>query len=332
MASIPSSRLGRARDRLGSARVFQAASVRNRLAVIIVAVAVAIAVIDQAAGLLHASFPPPGPLSVNLSQTLAAPSTSHFMGTDELGRDVFARVVAGAQISLEVALLVVLIGLAIGTVVGVVAGFSGGIVDEVLMRTTDLFLAFPALILAAAIAATIGRSLQATVVALAIVWWPWYARLARGQVLSLREQEYVMAARAMGASRRRLMFRTILPNVVPTVTIQATADIGYAMLSTAGLSFLGLGAQPPTPEWGSMILESLSYQPTAWWYATFPGLALAVTAFGFNLLGDGLRDWLDPAMRGLHERAALLPADKEPVAVEAFAAPASPAGTERGVP
>lgn len=332
MAWIPTSRLDRARDRLGSARVFQAASVRNRLAVAIVAVAVAVAVIDQAAGLLHASFPPPGPSSTDLSQTLAAPSASHFMGTDELGRDVFARVVAGAQISLEVALLVVLIGLAIGTVVGVVAGFSGGIADEVLMRITDLFLAFPALILAAAIAATIGRSLQATVVALAIVWWPWYARLARGQVLSLREQEYVLAARAMGASRRRLMFRTILPNVVPTVTIQATADIGYAMLSTAGLSFLGLGAQPPTPEWGSMILESLPYQPMAWWYATFPGLALMVTAFGFNLLGDGLRDWLDPAMRGLYERPPLSPADKEPAAVEAFAVSANRAGAERDVP
>lgn len=244
---------------------------------------------------------------------------------------MFARVVAGAQISVEVALLVVLIGLAIGTVVGVVAGFTGGIADEALMRITDLFLAFPALILAAAIAATIGRSLQATVVALAIVWWPWYARLARGQVLSLREQEYVMAARAMGASRRRLMFRTIFPNVVPTVIIQATADIGYAMLSTAGLSFLGLGAQPPAPEWGSMILESLSYQPAAWWYATFPGLALMAAAFGFNLLGDGLRDWLDPAMRGLHEQAPLSPGDQEPVAVAAVAAPANPAGTERRV-
>lgn len=331
MAFISTSRLGRARDRLSSTRAFLAVSMRNRLAVTIVALAVAVAVVDQAAALLHASFPPPGPSSTDLSHTLLAPSASHFMGTDELGRDVFARVVAGAQISIEVALLVVGLGLAIGTVIGVVAGFSGGIVDEALMRITDLFLAFPALILAAAIAATIGRSLQATVVALAIVWWPWYARLARGQVLSLREQEYVTAARAMGASRRRLMFRTILPNVAPTVTIQATADIGYAMLSTAGLSFLGLGAQPPTPEWGSMILGSLAYQPAAWWYATFPGLALAVTAFGFNLLGDGLRDWLDPAMRGLHERAALLPADEQHVAVGTPVVPANAIGTDRGV-
>jgi peptide/nickel transport system permease protein len=164
------------------------------------------------------------------------------------------------------------------------------------------------------------------------VWWPWYARLARGQVLSLREQEYVLAARGLGASRLRLMFRTILPNVVPTVTIQGTADIGYVMLSTAGLSFLGLGAQPPTPEWGSMILQSLSYQPTAWWYAAFPGLALMITAFGFNLLGDGLRDWLDPATTR-HQEQAPTPGDvHEPAAVESLVLPASPSRPQRGAP
>jgi peptide/nickel transport system permease protein len=332
MRAFGSSPLAGARDRLRVIRGFGAASVRNRLAVGVVAVALAVTVVDQVAVLLHAEFPPPGPSATDLSLTLAPPSASHLMGTDELGRDVFARVVAGARVSIEVALLVVLIGLVVGTLVGVVAGFSGGLVDEALMRVTDLFLAFPALILAAAIAATIGRSLQATVVALAIVWWPWYARLARGQVLSLREQEYVLAARGLGASRLRLMFRTILPNVVPTVTVQGAADIGYAMLSTAGLSFLGLGAQPPTPEWGSMILQSLSYQPMAWWYATFPGLALTVTAFGFNLLGDGLRDWLDPAMRGHHEQAPPPRDVHEPAALEGLVLPTSQSGPERGVP
>jgi peptide/nickel transport system permease protein len=196
-----------------------------------------------------------------------------------------------------VALIVLVIALAVGIVVGLVAGLAGGLVDEMLMRLTDMFLAFPALILAAAITFTLGASLQTTMVALATVYWPWYARLSRGQVLSLRERDFVLAARTMGASRARLMFRTLLPNVAPILLVQATLDVGYVMLSTAGLSFLGLGAQPPAPEWGSTILASLPYQPDAWWYAAFPGLALAITALGFNLVGDDLRDWLDPVVR-----------------------------------
>jgi peptide/nickel transport system permease protein len=166
------------------------------------------------------------------------------------------------------------------------------------MRTTDLFLAFPALILAAAIAATLGPSLTHTMLALSTVYWPWYARLSRGLVLSLREREFILAARVSGASTWGIVFRHLLRNVFPLVIVQASLDVGYAILFTSSLSFLGLGAQPPTPEWGAMMTDARDFLRDFWWYPTFPGLALAVTVFGFNLLGDGLRDWLDPRMRG----------------------------------
>lgn len=283
-------------------RKFARASSRNAVAVLIVAVVALLVLADLAGG---GRFPfLPDPLHQNLLVTLTPPSASHPMGTDEYGRDVLSRVLAGGLISMAISLIVVAVGVAIGMVIGVVAGFFGKLVDELLMRLTDMFLAFPALILAAAIAAAIGRNLQATAIALCVVEWPWYARLARAQVLSLREHEFVLAARALGASRRRLMFRSILPNVMPVLLTQAAVDVGYVMLSMAGLSFLGIGAQPPAPEWGSMILDALTYQPQAWWYALFPGLALTVIAFGFNLLGDGLREWLDPAVRGQHHDVA----------------------------
>ena len=165
------------------------------------------------------------------------------------------------------------------------------------MRVTDLFLAFPALILAMAIAASLGRSLQNVVIALTAVYWPWYARLVRGQVLALKEREFVEAARALGASPHRVLLRHILPNTTAPVIVQLTIDVGYAVLATAGLSFLGLGAQPPLPEWGTMIAGARTFFREAWWYITFPGLALTLTVVGFNLLGDGLRDYLDPRTR-----------------------------------
>ncbi len=276
---------------------FLRASPLNLLGGTIVAITLVLSVVGLGADLLDIRFTPYDPLAPNLADRLEAPSASHLMGTDHLGRDLFSRVLAGTHIAVEVALIVLAVALVVGIVVGLAAGIAGGIVDEILMRLTDLFLAFPALILAAAITFTLGASLQTTMVALATVYWPWYARIARGQVLSLREREFILAARTMGASRTRLMFRTLLPNVAPILFVQATMDVGYVMLSTAGLSFLGLGAQPPAPEWGSTILASLPYQPDAWWYAAFPGLTLASTALGFNLVGDGLRDWLDPLMR-----------------------------------
>jgi peptide/nickel transport system permease protein len=216
------------------------------------------------------------------------------MGTDELGRDVLSRVMTGTKYSLQVAVVVLGFSVAFGTIVGAVAGYFGGIVDEILMRLTDLFLAFPALVLAIAIASTLGKSLTNTMIALATVFWPWYARLVRGQVLAVRARDFVDAGRSIGASDLRLMFRHILPNCISVVIIQMTLDVGYAVLTTSSLSFIGLGAQPPDPEWGAMMATARNYFREAWWYITFPGIALTLTVFAFNVLGDGLQDALDP--------------------------------------
>ncbi len=225
---------------------------------------------------------------------LLAPSLSHPMGTDELGRDLLSRIMTGARISLQVAAVVLTFAVTFGTLVGAVAGYFGGIVDEILMRFTDMFLAFPALILAIAIASTLGRELKWTMVALSTVFWPWYARLVRAQILSIRERDFVTAGESLGMSGPRLLFRHILPNAIPVVIIQITLDVGYAVLATSSLSFIGLGAQPPSPEWGTMMATARNYFREAWWYTTFPGVALTLTVFAFNILGDGLQDALDP--------------------------------------
>jgi peptide/nickel transport system permease protein len=228
------------------------------------------------------------------NSALLAPSREHPMGTDELGRDVLSRVMTGTKYSLQVAVVVLAFSVVFGTLVGAVAGYFGGIVDEILMRLTDLFLAFPALVLAIAIAATLGKSLTNTMIALATVFWPWYARLVRGQVLAVRQREFVEAGRSIGVSDVRLMFRHILPNCISVVIIQMTLDVGYAVLTTSSLSFIGLGAQPPDPEWGTMMSTARNYFREGWWYITFPGVALTLTVFAFNVLGDGLQDALDP--------------------------------------
>ncbi|MBX3070240.1 MAG: ABC transporter permease [Thermomicrobiales bacterium] len=238
---------------------------------------------------------PHDPYAVDIvNAKLLPPSTDHLMGTDELGRDVFSRIIMGTRISLQVAVVVLSFAVIFGTIVGLIAGYAGGLVDEILMRLTDMFLAFPALVLAIAISASLGRNLRNTMIALATVFWPWYARLVRAQVLSLKEREFVEAARSLGMSRNRLILKHILPNVVAVIIIQITIDVGYAVLATSSLSFLGLGAQPPSPEWGTMLASARNYFRDAWWYMTFPGIALTLTVFAFNVLGDGLQDALNP--------------------------------------
>jgi peptide/nickel transport system permease protein len=238
---------------------------------------------------------PHDPYAADITNSkLLGPSLSHPMGTDELGRDILSRIMTGTRISVQVALIVLGFAVVFGTIIGLIAGFWGGWVDEVLMRLTDMFLAFPALILAVAIAASLGRNLRNTMIALATVFWPWYARLVRAQVLSIKEREFVQAAHSIGMSRSRIMLRHILPNAASVIIIQLTLDVGFAILATSSLSFIGLGAQPPSPEWGTMMSTARNYFRDAWWYMAFPGLVLTLTVLAFNLLGDGLQDALDP--------------------------------------
>ncbi len=240
---------------------------------------------------------PADPLRIVPRDKLLAPSPAHPLGTDDLGRDLLSRVMAGARISLLVGVLVLSIAMTVGVGLGLIAGYWGGWMDEAIMRITDVFLSFPRLVLAVAIAATLGPGLYNAMVAVALSWWPWYTRLVRGQLLSMREQEFVLAVVSLGAERYRILLRHLLPNVATTVVIQASIDFGYAILATAGLSFIGLGAQPPTPEWGSMIAQSRSYMIDAWWFPTCPGIAIFLAVLGFNLLGDAVRDAFDPRLR-----------------------------------
>ena len=229
-----------------------------------------------------------------INAKLVGPSREHLLGTDELGRDVFSRILAGTRVSLQVAAVVLGISVVVGIIIGAIAGFFGGLIDEILMRLTDMFLAFPALVLAIAISASLGPSLRNTMIALSTVFWPWYARLVRGQVLSIRERDYVDAARSIGLRSGRILSRHVLPNAMSVVIIQVTLDVGYAILITSSLSFVGLGAQPPSAEWGLMLSNARNYFREAWWYITFPGIALSLTVFAFNILGDGIQDALDP--------------------------------------
>jgi peptide/nickel transport system permease protein len=241
---------------------------------------------------------PANPLKQVLSTRLKPPSSAHWLGTDQLGRDLLSRMIFGARISLLVGLVVVSLAGSLGTFVGLIAGYTGGWLDEGLMRLTDVFLAFPALILAMAISGALGPSLTNAMIAIAVVTWPIYARLVRSQVLSLREREYVEAARSLGASTPRILWQHILPNTLAPLLVQASFDMGGAILAAAGLSFIGFGTQPPTPEWGVMISEGRNYITTQPWLSLFPGLAILFTVAAFNLIGDGLRDALDPRLRG----------------------------------
>jgi peptide/nickel transport system permease protein len=263
-----------------------------------IAAGLLILLLFAAAALLAPVISPFAPLAQNVVAGLRPPSFEHLLGTDKLGRDIFSRMLYGARISLLVGASVVLIGGGIGTLLGLIAGYAGGLVDEAIMRITDLFFAFPALILAMAIAGALGPSLQNALIAISAVTWPVYARLIRGQVLALKEREFVLAARALGIPEWRIVLRHILPNTLAPLLVQASFDMGGAITSVAGLSFIGFGAQPPTPEWGVMISEGRNYIATQWWLATVPASAILLVVGGFNLLGDGLRDLLDPRLRG----------------------------------
>ncbi|MBT4289712.1 MAG: ABC transporter permease [Deltaproteobacteria bacterium] len=236
-------------------------------------------------------------LDTNPQDKLLPPSTEYWFGTDELGRDIFSRVLYGTRISLQTGLLAVGISLLIGIPLGAIAGASEWYVDESIMRITDIFLSFPGLLMAIAIAAILGPSLQNAIFAISISWWPWYTRIVRGQAISLKERQFVKAAQAIGTPHLKIIFKHIIPNCVAPVIVQASMDIGGVILTIAALSFLGLGAQPPTPEWGLMIATSRTYFLSAWWYSFFPGMAILVTVLVFNLLGDGLREVLDPKTR-----------------------------------
>jgi peptide/nickel transport system permease protein len=281
-----------------SARVSRRRQIAYALRQPAITVGVVIMVFFVLLALFAPLLSPTDPLEPNIANSLKPPSAEHLLGTDKLGREVLSRLLYGARISLFVGLSVVLVACILGSLLGLLAGYLGGWIDEGLMRITDIFFAFPALILAMAIAGALGPSLQNALIAISAVTWPVYARLLRGQVLAMKEREFILAARAIGVPQRQIVRRHLLPNMLAPLLVQASFDMGGAITAVAGLSFIGFGAQPPTPEWGVMISEARNYMATAWWLGTFPALAIMLVVGGFNLLGDGLRDLLDPRLRG----------------------------------
>ncbi len=250
-----------------------------------------------AIGLLAPVIAPYDPVTVDVESRFQPPSVTHVFGTDELGRDLLSRLMYGTRISFGAVGVVLLVSVTLGVAIGGISGYAGGFVDEFVMRLTDVFLAFPPLLLALAIAAALGPGLENSILAVCAVWWNWYARLVRGQVLATRGQLFVLAAQTVGASDFRILVRHILPNCMAPVIVLATLDFGMVLLVTAGLSFIGLGARPPTPELGSMIDSSRRYLLEYPWISAFPGLAILMIALGANLLGDAMRDFLDPVTR-----------------------------------
>jgi peptide/nickel transport system permease protein len=265
----------------------------NPLLVLGAALSLLIVVVALLAPVL-APYPADAGSATHPFQVLLPPSAQHWFGTDNVGRDILSRVIFGARISPVVAVVVLLIACVIGIPLGAAAGYFGGWLDEVIMRVTDIFLAFPPLLLALALAAVLPPSLTSLIIAIAVTWWPWYTRLIRGQAASVAGRPYVESCRALGIPPARILLRHVLPNSITPLLVQVSLDFGGVILTASALSFLGLGAQDPTPDWGLMVAEGQNYFTTAWWVVTFPGLAILVTAFAFTLLGDGLRDLLDP--------------------------------------
>jgi len=250
-----------------------------------------------AVALLAPYIAPYNPLHLSFSERLMGPSIHHLFGTDETGRDTFSRVLYGSRISLRVGIVAVSIAMALGVTAGLVAGYYRGIVDTLIMRLVDIMLAFPGFLLALAIIAMLGPSLRNAMIAVGIGSSTGFARLVRGSVLSIRETDYVLAARVLGAPGGRIMRRHILPNALSPIIVLATLELPAAILVAASLSFLGLGAQPPSPEWGAMLVDGREYIQTAWWLITFPGVAIFITVLGFNLFGNALQDALNPRLR-----------------------------------
>jgi len=279
--------------RPGILRRFRRAVLADPLAltgVAIIALLVALAVL----GPWIAPYPGQGAGESNVPARMLAPSLAHPFGTDGLGRDMLSRVIIGARPALVVSLLVVGLAMLIGVPLGALAGYRRGRLDAVIMRITDLFLAFPPLLLAMAIVAALGPGLDHAALALAISWWPWYARLARGTATSLRERPFIEAARSIGVGDATILRRHVVPNSITPILVQATIDIGTVILAAGSLAFLGLGASPPTPDWGLMVAEGRTYILDQWWLSAFPGLAIFVVVLAFNLVGDLLLDLLDP--------------------------------------
>lgn len=241
-----------------------------------------------------APYPEEGAGRTNAANTMLPPSDEYIFGTDRLGRDMLSRVIVGARPALIVPIGVVAFAVLLGAPLGAIAGYKGGWIDEVIMRITDLFLAFPSLLLAMAVASALGRGLGNAAIALVISWWPWYTRLVRGVTLSLRQRYFVEAAQAIGVNDWVIILRHILPNTISPILVQATVDMGTVILAMGGLAFLGLGTQPPSPDWGLMVSEGRSYILEQWWISTFPGIAIFIVVLAFNLLGDTLRDIFDP--------------------------------------
>lgn len=242
---------------------------------------------------LIAPYPEDARGALNFKNTFQPPTFEHPFGTDEAGRDMLSRVIFGARLSLLLGVIVLSVATSIGVPLGLFAGYLGGVTEMIIMRTTDVFLALPPIVLPIVISAILTPSLQTSMFAISFSWWPWFTRLVYGETLSIKQEDFVEVARSLGASSRYIMFQEILPNLTSPLVVKVSLDMGYAILTGAALAFLGLGAQPPTPEWGTMATVGRNYIPEAWWLTFFPGLAIFVTVLGFNLLGDGLRDFFD---------------------------------------
>lgn len=260
------------------------------------AVGLTICIVWMLVALFAYQIAPYDPIAQDFTNRFSAPTASHLFGTDNFGRDIFSRVVIGSRTSILAGITTVFLASIFGTIYGGIAGYAGGVVDDILMRIAEMVSAFPALILAMVITSALGSSLFNTLFALVIVSWPNYARIVRSMVLTIKENDYVAAAKALGAKRSRILLREIIPNTIGQVMIMATLEMGNAILNFAGLSFLGLGAPPPAPEWGAMVSDGIDYF-FHWWIPTFPGLAVLTMSVGANLMGDCIRDLLDPKLR-----------------------------------